>query len=643
MILPGEFSSQVKIVVKIVDLTEEDTPKYEALSYVWGSTNNLSSVHVFHARNGNATLPVTQNLATALPYLRYRFRRRTMWIDAICINQQDDSERSQQVRRMGNIYSMADRVVAWLGPDSCDSSHALSTLRRLGLGMQYNWVQHAFGPKSKRAGGHRALEPVDWNVLTWRLVLHLLQNSWFERLWVRQEMCLAKRGSRLQCGHENITWTKFCTAIAFLYGNNEDHRLGEAEIEVLDKLLSMAYRFAWLVYGGVITNLSMRDLLDSTEMCQCTEPRDRVYAIMNLLPYPESKSIVPDYSMSLCESYKQVIVSLIERTRVLDILRRCVYLEDQADWPSWVPHLDVPRDTATFPSSFPSGPSAAEALFSEDSVLSVIGKSVDRVRWTIRLPFDRQSSSLEVIQAIRGLLAGEDLDDSACVGDGSILDACCRILYHDPRLIPNLADTQVEEIEESRRALISLLSSPAKSNGHSGLSHDKRLQIEEALLFRTQIYSRSLIMTEAGYMGLAPAIVKPDDEVCILLGCNVPMLLRSSGDESFKVLGEGHVVGLEFNEGLLGALPENWSSKIRLAGDGFRRSVYIPSTTNERSKDDPRLGLLPDGWEIISHTQEEFIDMYRNIETGKETYFDPRLSSKELRKRGVELQTFNLI
>ena len=118
-------------------LTVDNTPKYEALSYAWGSAENPSSVDI----GANAVLSITQDLATALPYLRHETQARVFWIDAICVNQQDLKERSQQVERMRDIFSLADRVVVWLGPETHDSTSALSTLQAVSSEFEYVWNQ----------------------------------------------------------------------------------------------------------------------------------------------------------------------------------------------------------------------------------------------------------------------------------------------------------------------------------------------------------------------------------------------------------------------------------------------------------------------------------------------------------------------
>lgn len=81
-LLPGEFSSEIRIRLERKQITEHSIPEFEALSYAWGST--VDPAKIFVEEIGYHTLSVTQNLAEALPCLRYRKKPRLLWIDAIC-------------------------------------------------------------------------------------------------------------------------------------------------------------------------------------------------------------------------------------------------------------------------------------------------------------------------------------------------------------------------------------------------------------------------------------------------------------------------------------------------------------------------------------------------------------------------------
>lgn len=90
----------------------DEPPQYEALSYVWGKPNNVSPI-LLNGRVWN----VTANLELALRHFR-RYEKgehRTLWVDALCINQGDIPERNQQVSIMRDIYNGAQDVLVWLG------------------------------------------------------------------------------------------------------------------------------------------------------------------------------------------------------------------------------------------------------------------------------------------------------------------------------------------------------------------------------------------------------------------------------------------------------------------------------------------------------------------------------------------------
>jgi hypothetical protein len=107
------------------------TPRYEVLSYTWGSPGKTDCVAV-RTSNGLRALSISHNLTTALRHLRDNDQPSTFWIDAICINQDDLDERSEQVGKTRAIFKMARRVVVWLGPGSSDSKRALDTFSSLG-------------------------------------------------------------------------------------------------------------------------------------------------------------------------------------------------------------------------------------------------------------------------------------------------------------------------------------------------------------------------------------------------------------------------------------------------------------------------------------------------------------------------------
>lgn len=114
---------------------------YEALSYMWGSPTSSNSIEI----NGK-TCSIRENLFSALLHLRHWHTPRTLWIDALCINQEDNSERNHQVHQMGRIYQSALNVVVWLGPSDASSGVAMQFLKR-SSNMQ---ISFGISPLAKR-------------------------------------------------------------------------------------------------------------------------------------------------------------------------------------------------------------------------------------------------------------------------------------------------------------------------------------------------------------------------------------------------------------------------------------------------------------------------------------------------------------
>jgi len=109
---PGVFfDSPIRCTLANVDLNT--TPHFEALSYVWGDASITLPIQL----ETDASFPVTKNLERVLRYLRLDDSPRTLWIDAISIDQQNVPERNEQVQKMARIYESASKVLLWVGEE----------------------------------------------------------------------------------------------------------------------------------------------------------------------------------------------------------------------------------------------------------------------------------------------------------------------------------------------------------------------------------------------------------------------------------------------------------------------------------------------------------------------------------------------
>ena len=343
-------------------------PQYEALSYTWGSMNDPETARVISLEGDEvqevATLDLYPNLASAFRHLRLVDKIRTFWVDAICINQKDIPERNTQVKRMANIYKSAYRVVAWLGGEELNSTHALDIL-------QYIGDQLEIVSKGSLVRSPEATEPSLWmnachiqlNEPTWQAIMSILERSWFYRLWCWQEVNLSSRHTIIQCGFDEVRWTVFRRAVLCIHNKN--------------KLPDIVFRercrhISLLTANAEVFPMSM--LLDLSRSKGCAESRDKVYGLLGLTAPQFSASVKVDYSLPVERVYKDTFLAHASITQRLELLKHCDAAKRNIDGPSWVPDWSVTIFAAPIISEqLATGLSRAHFAYVEPDILRAVG------------------------------------------------------------------------------------------------------------------------------------------------------------------------------------------------------------------------------------------------------------------------------
>lgn len=189
---------------------------YDALSYTWGEPGDGD----FHITCNERTLKVWENLYSALPCLARQLRQegsspRRIWIDAICINQSDESEKLKQIDRMSVIYRRARQVIVWFGPgrgkDDNDAAIAmLPLLSQIGAAtMRYFMDFHQPRPDFSEMDLPDASSPV------WEVLSDIIFSEWYTRLWVVQELVLAQSTVAL-VGDSTIDFDTLGNSLGFI-------------------------------------------------------------------------------------------------------------------------------------------------------------------------------------------------------------------------------------------------------------------------------------------------------------------------------------------------------------------------------------------------------------------------------------------
>lgn len=185
---------ECNIINTTLNMTEEsqnelEESEYEALSYTWGSPNVMRVISI-----DEQTCSIRENLWLALYYLRLNDKSGVLWIDALCIDQNDIRERNHQVARMDKVFKHAGRVLVWLGPDTARDRKALELIR----------LSNDFQLSLRSAGGHSQFYNSP-EAPAWQAVIILCQRVYWTRLWIIQEVFFTAK-IILYCGDSSCDW-----------------------------------------------------------------------------------------------------------------------------------------------------------------------------------------------------------------------------------------------------------------------------------------------------------------------------------------------------------------------------------------------------------------------------------------------------
>jgi hypothetical protein len=269
--------------------------QYQALSYTWGkATDGFKRIHV-----DDEAVQVGANLYNALKALREPTSERRLWIDSLCINQADEYERSQQVQRMNQIYSYASEVLIWLGKESGNSNLAMAAMLKIShITSIADLEERRLVVDYKR---HRA---------AWTAIGKLCGRRYWQRMWIIQEVQLA-RTLRIFCGNKEISWSAL-KATLDLASRCLACKEMENEQVLLDVANSLAARLETHRLKRESRGSTLKELLYDCRESLCTDPRDKIYALLSLANDFRSWSTgvwlsLIDYSKSLGQVYGDVM------------------------------------------------------------------------------------------------------------------------------------------------------------------------------------------------------------------------------------------------------------------------------------------------------------------------------------------------
>lgn len=315
-------STEVECHLTAVSLANK--PAYESLSYTWGSEPPSKSILV----NGQS-FPVRKNLYTALVNLRDTTKPRALWIDAICINQEDVIERNWQVSLMGFIYTRAERVLVWLGV-------------------------------SERPVRNNYLDDSQWKAIS--------TSPYWWRLWIVQELFLA-REVRFHLGRYAFGWDRVNSS------QNPSWKDFYEPREALRRLLR----------GRYTDKQRLEILLELFKGAKCSDERDKIYGLLGMVNDGSDDAVQVDYRSKSADLYAQVIkfhesVSAPQGSKLPDDVYRSVRSVKLSQLLQRV--LTVDEEIKSGKASLPDTTVAARCTIS--GTVSEVGPSPSQVTASVR-------------------------------------------------------------------------------------------------------------------------------------------------------------------------------------------------------------------------------------------------------------------
>jgi ankyrin repeat protein/serine/threonine protein kinase len=266
---------------------------FSCLSYTWGDPNDTRTIMI----NGHE-ITVRSNLEAALRSFRQQDEFQSglmLWTDALCINQDDISEKEKTIRDMQNIYLGAHTVTVWLGAGSSETDAALHTI--------HDFVARYSKPSEDPADVlHSELlepPPLWFSSVVYPAIVQLMDRPYWRRLWIMQEITACAPCENIYLGDHRISWRELALLLKFCMSSRNAMELNDEYTETLNNrvlanikqayvLTNMAELYRHLPGLGKM-NTSVEYANTSSWMylggtAEVTDERDRVYGILGLVP-----------------------------------------------------------------------------------------------------------------------------------------------------------------------------------------------------------------------------------------------------------------------------------------------------------------------------------------------------------------------
>jgi hypothetical protein len=529
--------------------------EFISISYCWGRETLTKCLPI----SSSAYLKVTKTVHSLLKHVAGVASGLPVWVDAICINQDDIKEKNNQVSMMRDIYAAAKCVLVWLGNEDLTQTDEF---------VLFQYLKTARGEEGRKLLGQ------------------VLQFPWFERSWVIQELCFARKAFFL-CGSVGLSLPcleRFLDMAKKNYRSLPDSYLiqsdwGRVILPALKQFHTLRPHRDLIQKNNGQPCLPLTDILLAFQSSKATDPRDKVFAFLGLAAYHNFKPEPADYEDSIGTAFVKAMISCAPSLYDYRILGYAGLanprINEQTMFgpvPTWVPDFSstfhaapftVGMDfNATLPKDLEEAALEAfsgnpQLVWRKPQPLGLLIKTafidtIDEMSvpglCTVGSPFSNQQDYVErqkeiAREGIEMLKQRKLYPDSK--GPSVIcLETLSTGDFHNDNGISKLKIAAFEDFLKSRGAPTFVPHSQAS---------DKIMKMF-ARIYESGIgLSRRLFTTEGGYLGVANNGIRKGDRICLIDGAPVPFILRGpvpTHDEFtiYNLVCDAYVHGVMYGE-----------------------------------------------------------------------------------------------
>jgi len=566
------------VQARLVEEYDSTELEYNALSYAWGADGNTTTMEC-----DGQLLNLTSHLLEGLKSIFAHTGVLSIWVDAICINQNDDAEKATQVAKMHNIYRHARCVFVWLGKEQDSSDVAMDAIMAASLinvpGLPENTDEALIAIVE-----HKSNAPILFEESAFVPVARLSERAWFYRLWIAQEYFYA-RDLIFYCGQKVLDGSAFTRVLRHLsinsFGPKQPLALHDEDLNNLFK--------GYLMFGDLRriksdeTKPDLFQLVMQSRVRQVKEPIDRLYALFGITESTDMiyrKSIPIDYSPENRQEYWRTYAMFGKFALLHEPNLRLLSVVDSVDrpelLPSWCPNLNSTSSTESLGPNYTAGwtpvdskkPLVCPNFKGKDGNHVTVSWSDDTIKiWGSRVG--------EIRAVNRKLVPSTDFDEDNLftakpfASDMLAWFDSCKNFCSDAMSGHKTAEFVWQEI------MVATKNDPAKRAEAADMSpynmtktvldlitrlrddHSRREDIPDlyrifdavytwCMVIQAQWENRYLFVTNDGKLGFAHTRIEEGDQVCKLYGGSLLYILRQQHDqvcqtEKFQFISEAYV------------------------------------------------------------------------------------------------------